>query len=109
LHVLFVCSRNQWRSPTAERVFSSRDGIKAKSAGTASGARIKLTAAMLTWADVVFVMERKHKQLIRQVYPDLYASLTLVVLDIEDNYRYMDDELVVLLEQTVTPYLDNLG
>jgi protein-tyrosine-phosphatase len=31
--VLFVCSRNQWRSPTAERVFATRPGLEVRSAG----------------------------------------------------------------------------
>ncbi|HZF99783.1 MAG TPA: hypothetical protein VEY71_02225 [Chitinophagales bacterium] len=108
MHLLFVCSRNQWRSPTAERIFSSRSGIVAKSAGTANSARTKLNADMLRWANIVFVMERKHQQIIRQLYPALYSNLNLVVLDIEDNYGYMDDELIELLEQSIAPYLENV-
>jgi predicted protein tyrosine phosphatase len=41
--LLFICSQNQWRSPTAERMFDGMHAYTAKSAGTENGARIKVT------------------------------------------------------------------
>jgi len=55
--LLFICSRNRWRSPTAEALFDGVDGWEARSAGTEAGARVKVTAGHLGWADVIFVME----------------------------------------------------
>jgi len=60
LKLLFICSRNQWRSPTAERLFIGVPGVEARSAGTEPGARVRVTAGLLGWADRIFVMERKH-------------------------------------------------
>ncbi|MBC8039317.1 MAG: protein tyrosine phosphatase, partial [Opitutaceae bacterium] len=42
--LLFLCSRNQWRSPTAEALFKNHARYDARSAGTENGARIKVTA-----------------------------------------------------------------
>jgi predicted protein tyrosine phosphatase len=60
-HVLFVCSRNQLRSPTAEQVFSSWPGIKVASAGLDAKCKEPVTPELLAWADVIFVMEKSHR------------------------------------------------
>lgn len=38
-NILFICSRNQWRSPTAERVFASEPSLSVRSAGTSPKAK----------------------------------------------------------------------
>lgn len=60
LHVLFVCSRNRWRSPTAEKLFSRRADIAVRSRGLAPSARRRLIDADLAWAALIFVMEDDH-------------------------------------------------
>jgi predicted protein tyrosine phosphatase len=104
-NLLFICSKNQWRSPTAEGLFKNHALHRARSAGTGVKARIKVNAKMLAWADVVFVMERKHRQLLQQHFPDEMAGKELVVLDIEDHYQYNDPELVMILKAALTNYL----
>lgn len=106
LNVLFVCSANQWRSPTAERVFSRHPRLRVRSAGTAARARRKLGAADLRWAELVMVMEHKHADRIRAEFPRLAQYLPIEVLDIPDHYRAMDPALVELLERVVQPILD---
>ena len=86
--LLFVCSRNQWRSPTAEALFRQSDRYVAKSAGTSDRARIKITAGLVNWADWIFVMEKRHAAIIEQKYPDAIANKSIVVLQIRDDYRY---------------------
>jgi predicted protein tyrosine phosphatase len=34
LNALFVCSRNEWRSPTAEAIYRRFPGVNARSTGT---------------------------------------------------------------------------
>jgi predicted protein tyrosine phosphatase len=105
LKVLFVCSRNQWRSPTAEQIFRRGYGVAVRSAGTASSARRVLSAADLIWADLICVMEDKHQQRLRATYSRLLQHKRVVVLDIPDDYRYMDPELIALLLTAVVPLL----
>ena len=104
-NLLFICSRNQWRSPTAEILWRRRSGFEAHSAGTSSNARRPVGPADIRWADVIFVMERKHQQRLQAEYSRLLEHKRLHVLDIPDDYRYMDSELISILEDTVTPYL----
>jgi predicted protein tyrosine phosphatase len=105
INVLFVCSRNQWRSPTAERVFKRHPLVSARSAGTSPNARRTVSEDDLRWADVVMVMEHKHRDRIVAGFPRQVEHLSIHVLDIPDEYRYMDLELVGLLQQIVEPLL----
>lgn len=105
LNVLFVCSRNQWRSPTAERVFRHHPLMAVRSAGTSPNARRPLGEADLRWADVVLVMESKHRDRIRAAHPQLTTHATIHVLDIPDDYQFMDPELVEIFEVMVPALL----
>lgn len=62
MNVLFICSRNQWRSPTAEHHWRNHPQWSVRSAGTSRNAKRRVTPALLQWADVIFVMEQKHKK-----------------------------------------------
>jgi predicted protein tyrosine phosphatase len=102
--VLFVCSQNRLRSPTAEQVFSTRADIEVASAGTNQDAETPLTAEMVAWADVIFVMEREHRnKLQRRFKRELRARL--ICLDIPDDYEFMDPVLIRLLENKVGRFL----
>ena len=105
MNILFVCSRNQWRSPTAEEIFKNSQEHQAKSAGTEPSARIKITEKLINWADIIFVMEKKHKDRINQRFAAVVDEKELIVLDIPDEYQFMDEELVVLIKLSVSPYL----
>jgi len=102
-HVLFVCSRNLWRSPTAERVWRDHPGLLVRSAGTSASARRRVSDADLRWADLVLVMEDKHRARLRADFPGVRAPIE--VLDIPDLYPFMDPELVRLLEEVVPQHL----
>ncbi len=104
--LLFVCSRNRWRSPTAEKLFDGVDGILARSAGTETGARIKITAGHIGWADLVFVMEKKHLRRLQEKFPDELAEKRVVCLNIPDDYQFLQPELVTLLQAAVPPHLE---
>jgi len=105
LNVLFVCSLNRWRSPTAEQVWRRHPRVSARSAGTSSGARHPVSVADLAWADVVVVMEDKHRSRLLADHRALLAHKPVHVLDIPDEYKYMDPDLVELLGDPVADLL----
>ena len=105
MNILFVCSKNQWRSPTAEEIYKNSPVYHVRSAGTEAGARIKATAKIIVWADIIFVMEKKHKERLIQKFPDEARAADIVVLNIEDHYKFMDEELVAMIQTGVAPYL----
>lgn len=108
INVLFVCSKNQWRSPTGEQVYRDHPLVNTRSAGTASSAKHQINLADIKWADVILVMERKHQQRLRADYPEALQFKDMMVLEIEDNYRAMDPELVELIKAAVDPILADL-
>jgi predicted protein tyrosine phosphatase len=95
--LLFVCSQNKWRSLTAERLFDGHPHYEARSAGTEPGARVRVTAGHLGWAEVVFVMERRHADRLREKFADALLNKPVVVLRIPDSYQFGDHRLVALL------------
>ena len=108
LRVLFVCSKNQWRSPTAERVFREVEGLEVRSAGTNQSARRVVSERDVAWAEVIFVMEQKHLDRLREAFRDLVRRRPVHVLEIADDYGYMDKELVEILEERVGAVLETM-
>jgi len=104
-NLLFICSKNQWRSPTAQLLFKNHPHHTAQSAGTSDKARIKVNEKLVNWANVIFVMERRHKILLQQKFGFAMAGKQVVILDIEDIYPYGDEELVAILKSTLANYL----
>ena len=104
-NVLFVCSKNQWRSPTAETLWRRHPDWNVRSGGTSPNARHHVSEDDVRWADVILVMEEKHKSRLRAEYTRLLEFKPVRVLDIPDDYRYMDAELVEQLEQVVPSIL----
>ena len=100
-NLLFVCSRNRLRSPTAEAVFAAVPGFCALSAGTAPDAEEPVTPELLDWAGVVFVMEESHRRQLSERFGRHLRGKRVVCLDIPDDYAFMQPELVELLRERV--------
>ena len=109
MNILFVCSKNKWRSRTAETIFSQSQNHVVFSAGTDSDARIKLNEKLLQKADIIFVMEKKHRDIIRQKFPEVSNQKEIIILDIPDEYQYMDEELIEILKVSVSRYISDLA
>ncbi len=105
MNILFICSRNQWRSPTAEAIYKNVEGIATKSAGTAASARTRVNEPLITWADIVFVMEDKHKDILHLQFPSAIQQKRVIVMHIPDEYKYMDNELIDMIQDIVNPYI----
>ena len=103
--VLFVCEGNLHRSPTAERLYSATPGIRARSAGLSDLARVQVTDELLAWADLVFVMERRLRGLLRQRFAAALAGKELVCLDVPDDFQFGQPELVAVLAERLAPHL----
>lgn len=104
-HVLFICSQNRLRSPTAETIFSTRDGIEVSSAGLNNDADTPLTSETVEWADLIFVMEKTHRSKLQKKFRANLNGKRVICLDIPDEYDYMDPQLVRLLQVKVARFL----
>ncbi|OZC02264.1 low molecular weight protein tyrosine phosphatase family protein [Rubricoccus marinus] len=99
MRVLFVCSRNRLRSPTAERVFSEASGVQTLSAGTAPDADVRVSLDLIEWTDWIVCMEPRHARAIRRDFGPHVAGVEITTLGIPDDYAFMDPALVDLLRQ----------
>ncbi len=104
-HFLFVCSQNRLRSPTAEHIFADVPGVETASAGTNNDAENPLTDELVAWADFIFAMERQHRNKLQQKHKAALKDKRLIVLDIPDEYEFMDPALVHLLRAKMLRWL----
>ena len=104
VNLLFVCSKNKWRSPTAETLYRRDSRVEVRSVGTSSSARKRIAERDLLWADLILVMENKHKKAIVQQYRHLNLP-NIIVLDIPDDYQYMSDELIEMIRTSTEKIL----
>ncbi|MCZ4242954.1 low molecular weight protein tyrosine phosphatase family protein [Pedobacter punctiformis] len=104
MNILFVCSRNKWRSTTAETIYKNHAEHQVRSAGTEPSARIRVNEKLIHWADLIFVMEKKHKQRITEKFSYSVADKEIIILDIPDDYQYMDEELIEEINVKVSDY-----
>ena len=102
--MLFVCSRNRLRSPTAEQVFASWPDIEVDSGGLSPDADEQLSAEQVAWADLIFVMEKVHRSKLQRNFRKLLQA-RVICLDIPDDYAFMDPELIRILKERVPRHL----
>ena len=105
LKLLFICSRNKFRSLTAEKLLEGVPGYQVRSAGTQPDARIVVTEGHLGWANLIFVMEKSHLSRLRQKYPEALNGKQVITLHIPDDYVFMQPELIEELRGKLEPFL----
>lgn len=93
------------RSPTAEQLFSSWPGIETDSAGLGGDAAVPLSPEQIAWADIIFVMEKAHKIRLSSKFGAHLNGKRVICLDIPDEYKYMQPELIQLLETKAGRFL----
>ena len=99
--LLFVCSQNKLRSPTAETVFENTFDWEVRSAGLNHDAHIPLGTEDVEWADYIFVMETTHKRKLQSKFSKVLKHQKVICLNIPDNYEYMDESLITIFKQRI--------
>ena len=79
--------------------------MSVRSAGTSPNARHKVSADDIRWANVIFVIEEKHKSQLVAEFSRLIEGERIQVLELPDEYKYLDQELVEQLEPSVAAIL----
>jgi predicted protein tyrosine phosphatase len=103
--MLFIRRKNKWRSPTAENIFADHPGVVTASAGLSHDAELPLSAELIEWADLIFVMEKAHKAKLSARFKPHLAGKRVVCLGIPDNHPLMQPSMVNLLPVKVTHHL----
>ena len=106
MKLLFVCSRNQRRSVTAESMFRGARDYEVRSGGTEPGTRLRVKPEDVAWADMIFAMEHKHVQHLQTHFKDALAGKRLICLEIPDKYGCMTRELMDALTKRLALYVE---
>ena len=99
-NLLFICSGNVARSPTAVDLFRYSKKYSVSSAGTNKDAPRKITQKLLNWADIIFVMSEgtnKHLTFLKNSFD--IAGKTIYDLHVKNMYQRNDPRLVILLRK----------
>ncbi len=105
-NLLFICSLNQRRSVTAESLFAGLPGYDVLSAGTEPGARIRVTEEHIRWADLIFAMDEGHISRLRGQFKQALKGKRLICLQIPDRYGCMSFELIRVLKEKLSLYVE---
>jgi predicted protein tyrosine phosphatase len=62
----------------------------------------------VSWADIIFVMESNHRRQLLQQFRTEVGERPVHVLDVPDDYRFMDPELIDLIKARVEAVLGPL-
>ncbi|HMP72611.1 MAG TPA: protein-tyrosine-phosphatase [Kiritimatiellia bacterium] len=109
LRILFVCGRNNRRSPTAEKIYQFDRRLDVRAAGLADTSPRRVTQADIQWADLVLAMERKHLKRLLGLYGDLDPRPPFESLNIPDDYTFMNKTLVRLITEATEAALETFG
>lgn len=99
--ILFVCGRNKRRSPTAGRIFRKDPRMHVRAVGLGETSPRRVTQADVEWADLILPMERKNAVRLKVMFPGVDPFPDIEILDIHDDYTFMDKKLIGVLEETV--------
>jgi predicted protein tyrosine phosphatase len=108
IRALFICHYNRKRSATAERVFGKDPSLDVLSAGTSEEAMVRVNLRMLEWADIVFVMDTEQVDALAKMFPAHPVLPSVVCLNIQDCYHFLDPELVTILQDRTRPHFEKL-
>jgi predicted protein tyrosine phosphatase len=84
-------------------------GYEVKSAGTRPGPRIRINQGHIGWAEIIFVMEKKHGRILREKFGEALDDKRLICLRIPDPYRYMEPALIDELKAALTQHVEVPG
>ena len=114
--LLFCCSVGLLRSPTAA-VIATEYGYNTRSCGSDSKALIPLSANLIIWSDnIVFINKQNYDKAIQTFdLEDHYVNFKYeiehraIVWNIEDEYEYMNPELVLKVRKLLNKLPENIS
>jgi protein-tyrosine phosphatase len=104
LKLLVLCGRNKKRSRTAEFIYKNDPRLEIRSAGISPSSVRKVSDNDMNWAELVLVMEKNQKNKVKEMFSHLELP-QIDVLDIPDEYEFMDEELITMLKSSINTYL----
>ena len=64
-----------------------------------------MTEGLLGWADLIFVMEAKHRDYLRDKFSEALIGRRVICLRIPDDFQFNDPDLIDLLKASLSPHI----
>ncbi len=106
--MLFICTANELRSLTAEKIYAHDERFTVQSKGTDTFPEKRVAKEHLEWADYIFVMEPGHKLKLQTRFPELARQKPIFCLHIPDEYNLMDPALIELIRERFEAIFKNI-
>tara|TARA_R110002072_G_scaffold143053_1_gene288977 strand:+ start:360 stop:704 length:345 start_codon:yes stop_codon:yes gene_type:complete len=103
-NILVVCGRNKKRSRTAEYIFKNDSRFNIRSVGLSPKSQRQIKDKDIEWSDLIFVMEDGQGARVAVNYRHLNLP-PISILHIEDEYEFLDNELIELLTERINACL----
>lgn len=104
-NILVVCGRNKRRSRTAEFIFKNDQRFNIRSVGLSPKSERQIKDRDIEWADMIYVMEDGQAGRISGTFRHLEIP-EIEVLHIEDEYDYLEPELIEILTDRINSSLE---
>lgn len=102
IKLLFVCTSNMLCHPTAENMYKNDMRFEVLSCGTDKDARVRINCLLCEWADKIICFEKEHEKVIKTYHDYNNDIVPIINLNIEDNYDYMQPELIELIKERMS-------
>ena len=86
-------------------MFKGHKHLEVASAGLNKDAEVVVSPELIEWSDIIFVMERSHRNKLSKKYKPFLKGKRVVCLDIPDEYEYMDPVLIRIINSKVYRYI----
>lgn len=103
--VLFICGKARARSPTAAQIFAGANGISTDFGGISNDADDALSSDQIDWADLILVMEQRHRTRLADRFGRLLDGKRIISLGVRDRFSFMQEDLIEELRTKAAPYL----
>lgn len=101
LRVLCVCSAGLLRSPTIAVILADEFGWNTRSCGVSTEfALIPISEVLVEWAQYIVFADNEHFDATEN-YREKLKGKDFNILEIPDEYEYMDDGLVDLIKEKI--------
>ena len=76
--------------------------------GPALGAhyRTRVNEGHIGWADLIFVMEKKHRRILEKNFPEALNGKQILCLHLPDVYHYMEPALIADLKAAISQHIE---
>jgi predicted protein tyrosine phosphatase len=109
IHLLFVHQKAGSPAPPPEELLASYSRLEIRTVRVDEPSASELNADLFNWADLVVVMDKRMRQVMRKRLKLLGVSKRIICLYLPEHHEAGDPDYATLFRERVSIYLEKLG